>query len=77
MEHSISWDSYSISGGTLEAITSKNKLVCYPTVGVGGGVVPWRRLEYDYEENIPNFAPLLQKKIIYSLLKINDVNFEI
>ena len=55
MEYSISWDSYSISGGTLEAITPKKSLVCSPTGG--GGVVPWRRWEYDYEEKDSKFCP--------------------
>ena len=29
------------------------------------------------KKKIPNFAPIFQKKIIYSLLKINDVNSDI
>ena len=54
MEYSISWDSYSISGGTLEAITSKKSLVCSPA---GGVVVSWRRWEYDYEEKYSKICP--------------------
>ena len=67
MEYSIFWDSYSISGGTLEAITSKNSLVCSPT---GGGSYLGGDESMIMKKNIPNFAPLFQKKIIYSLLKI-------
>ena len=75
MDYSISWDSYSISGGTLEAITSKKSLVCSPTGGVGSYLGGGESMIM--KKNIPNFAPLFQKKIIYSLLKINDVHFEI
>ena len=73
MGYSVFWDSYSISGGTLEAITSKKSLVCSSTGGLylGGGE------SMIMKKKIPNFAPLFQKKIIYSLLHINDVNFEI
>ena len=76
MEYSISWDSYSISGGTLEAITSKKSLVCYPTGGGGGSYLGGGE-SMTMKKKIPNFAPLSQKKIIYTLLRINDVNFEI
>ena len=77
MEYSISWYSYSISGGTLEAITSMKSLVCSPTGEGGVGVVPWRMGEYDYEEKDSKFCPPIPKETIYSFLKINDVNFEI
>ena len=76
MEYTISWDSYSILGGTLEAITSKKSLVCSPTGGGGGSYLGGGE-SMIMKKKIPNFAPLFQKKIIYSLLHINDVNFDI
>ena len=60
MEYSISWDSYSISGGTLEAITSKKSLVCSPTGGKG--FVHWRRWEYDHEKNDSKICPLIPEE---------------
>ena len=73
MRYSIFWDSYSISGGTLEAMTSKKSLVCSPT---GGGSYLGGDESMIMKKNIPNFAPLFQKKIIYSLLnlKIDIIN---
>ena len=74
MGYSIFQDSYPLSGGTLEAITSKKILVCSPTGGGGGSYLGGGE-SMIMKKNIQNFAPLFQKKIIYSLLKINDVKF--
>ena len=75
MEYAKSRDYYSISRVNIEANNIKKSLLCSPTgvrffnLGVGESMI--------VKKKIPNFAPLFQKKIIYSLLKINDVNFEI